>query len=221
MRLPWLKPADPSVAEAAAGGEDAQPFPTLGYALEALFRQKAKPEILDLGPLCGDTLVYLADRGARVAVVDFDPPPPFVADPDDATGAGPEPLRIDQPDGRFDLVLAWERFDFVDDARVESFTAELRRVLVPGGRLSLIAMNSIPTAPVTSGRPARYRVSGDDRASREELPEAPRPRFCRPTRDIERALAPLSVEKLQLHRNQMREFLAILPARKSAAGGAG
>ena len=213
MRLPWVRSSAPSAADAPSAPSGAQPCPTLGHALEALFRQKAKPEILDLGPLCGESLVYLADRGARVAVEAFDPPPPPVAD---EAAAAAEPLRIDQPDARFDLVLVWEQFDFVDDTRVEAFTAELRRLLAPGGRLLLIAMNSIPTAPVTSGRPARYRVTADDQVCREELPVATRARWCRPTRDIERALAPLAVEKLHLHRNQLREFLAIRPLPKKA-----
>jgi SAM-dependent methyltransferase len=182
----------------------------LGHALEALFRQKSKPEILDLGPLCGDTLVYLADRGARVAVEEFDRPPP--RDEADPEAPPPDPLSVDQPDERFDLVLAWEQFDFVDDQSADELAAEVRRVLAPGGRLLMIAMNNSPTSPVTSGRPARYRLTGDDQVVREELPGEPLRRWCRPTRDIERALAPLKVEKLHLHRNQTREFLAIRPA---------
>jgi 2-polyprenyl-3-methyl-5-hydroxy-6-metoxy-1,4-benzoquinol methylase len=215
LKLPWRQSS--GSAQPPVASPEEQKCPTLGHALESLFRQKEKPEILDLGPLCGDTLTYLANRGARVAVEEIRMPPAVAASAVGEPSVGEdeaevEPITIDQADERFDLVLGWEALDFIDDARLDQVMAELCRVLVPGGRLLFIAMNNSPTAPVTSGRRARYRVTADDQVVREELQADPIPRWCRPTRDIERSLSPLKVEKLHLHRNQTREFLAMRPA---------
>jgi hypothetical protein len=56
---------------------------------------------------------------------------------------------------------------------------------------------------------SRYRLLGDDRFLREEIPGSERQRWAFPTRQIEQALAPLSIQALHLQRNQMREFLAL------------
>ena len=55
--------------------------------------------------------------------------------------------------------------------------------------------------------PGRYRVVDDDRIIREESGIKARRRWVHPTRDIERALAPLTIDGLHLQRNQLREFV--------------
>jgi SAM-dependent methyltransferase len=176
--------------------------------LKAVFKSE-RPEILDLGPLCGETVVYLADRGARVSVEELDVPPP--GEPVGGDDAPPpvRPLRIDQPDETFDLVLAWEQCDFIPDDRLDEFGAELRRVLRPGGWLLLFSLNRKLGDEAPADRPSRYRIVADDRVSREPTSFAPQRRWLYPTRRIERALEPMSIQTLHLQRNQMREFLAL------------
>lgn len=214
MRLPWRRdPASTAGRPPAArpSGESAQSCASLGRALERVLKGE-QARILDLGPFCGESAVYLAGRGARVSVEQFEAPPPQPPrDPQESPDEEPPPLpplRIDQEDGIFDLVLAWEHTDFVPPERLRDFGSELRRVLAEGGYALLFARNSPADDDSAWTRPGRYRVIADDRLVREEGTGPARARWVHPTREIERALAPLAIQGLHLQRNQVREFLA-------------
>jgi hypothetical protein len=187
-------------------GLEEQSCPGMARALDRVLSRGRSPEILDLGQVCGSSAVYLAGRGAKVSVEDFEPP--RAAGPD-AAGV---PIRIQQPDGKFDLVLAWEHLDFVPPDRLSEFTAEIGRILAPDGWLLLFSRDG-NGAPIEHDRPASYRITADDRMVRTPTTGAARPRWMRPNRAIEHALAPLTVEGIHLRRNGIREFLA----RKSIA----
>ena len=126
--------------------------------------------------------------------------------------SGPEGLRIyvDHPDGEFDLILAWEWWDFVPKERAAEFGVELRRLLKDGGRLLLFSLNDSQPKGVASPL-HRYRVVDEEQVFRTIVADSSRPRWFYPTREIERLLAPMSIQALHLHRNQMREFLANKP----------
>ena len=170
-----------------------------------------KPEVLDLGPLCGASAVYLAGRGARVSVEEFEPPPPTPPrDPALPAGEQPpkQPVRIEQEAGRFHLILAGEHIDFVPPDRLADFGAEIRRVLAEGGYLLLFARNSEAKKDAAARRPGRFRIIADDKLLHEDSGLPDRQRWVHPTREIERALAPLAIQGIHLQRNQIREFLA-------------
>lgn len=187
------------------------PCGSLARILARVFRE-GKPEVLDLGPMCGETVVYLAGRGARVHVVDFDPPPPTPPRRPGEIFVEKPTLHFDQPDGKFDLVLAWELTDFVPPDRLPDYGAELRRVTRDGGWLFLF---SHLQPPAQSESLVRYRLLADDMVVREVTDFPPVPRYVHPTREIERALAGFAIQGIQLQRNQMREILAL----KAGVGG--
>jgi hypothetical protein len=166
-----------------------------------------KPQILDLGPFCGDTAVYLADKGARVSVEEFEPP--RAASPDDPEGAPPYPVRLEQDDDRFDLVLAWERVDFTPPERLRELGSEIHRVLAEGGYLLLMAQNKPGARGPQPDLPRRFRLVADDQLMQSTVEGSPQLRWTHPTREIERALAPLSIQGIHLQRDQTREFLAL------------
>jgi hypothetical protein len=173
--------------------------------LARIFRT-SHPEILDLGPMCGETVVYLARRGARVTVEPFTPPQPV---PPRRPGQPPPdvpPLRIEQPDGKYQLVLAWEQYDFVPPERLTDFGAELRRVLDDDGWLFLFS-HMKPESEADP--PARFRLLADDMIVREESGMKRRRRWAHATRDIERSLAGFSIQSVHLQRSQIREFAAL------------
>jgi len=175
----------------------------MARALESIFR-KENPRVLELGPFCGDTVVQLAERGARVWVDVFEPP----EQPTDPEQPAPE-LRINHPDESFDLVLAWEWMDFLPVERLTEFSAELRRLLVVGGWLLLFSLNGPAGDKGGLDRPGCYRMLAEDRLRREPGNGDKRHRWVYPTRKIEGVLAPLKIQTLHLQRNQMREFLAL------------
>jgi len=217
VKLPWRQ-ADAAVLPGVSGAEMPEPgghaCPSLVKALDRCFKHD-KPEILDLGPFCGSTAVQLANRGARVSVTEFQPPATvLVADPHKPADGGPPgpALRIDQDDARFHLVLGWEHIDFTPPERLAEFGAELHRVLADSGLVLLFALNNLPRDSPMARTLGRYRLSddaADDRIVREAVPAGGRRRHTHPTREIERALAPLSIQGIHLQRNQMREFLAL------------
>ena len=191
-----------SAAPVAAAG---QPCGGLGRALARAFRE-GKPQILVLGPLCGESVVFLAGRGARVHVDQVDIPEPI---PKKQPGEPPPaitPFKIGHPSGAFDLILAWEMLDFVPPDRLHEFGAEIVRLIRGGGQIVLFAHQKPPSDRAVL---PRYRVLADDMVVREE-PAAPAiPRYTHPNREIERAIAGLSVQNIHLQRNQMREILAL------------
>jgi len=187
----------------------AQPCAALAKALDRIQRLD-KPQILDLGPFCGESAVHLADRGARVSVAEFEPPPPpppvDLDAPDDAFEV--EPLRLDFPDGQFDLVFLWELIDFIPRTRLDEFGVELHRVLANGGWALVFSQSGQPDK-IAARRPPRYRIVDGDKLTRELTAGPPLPRYGHPTREIERALSPLTIQGIHLQRNQMREFLVV------------
>jgi len=185
---------------AAAG----QPCGGLGRAVARVFRE-GKPQILVLGPLCGESVVFLAGRGARVHVDEVELPAPTPKRHPGEPPAVLRPVKIDQPSGAYDLVLAWEMLDFVPPDRLPEFGAEIVRLLKVGGQLVLFAHLK---PPADQAMLPRYRLLADDLIVREESGVGPLPRYTHSNMMLERAIAGLSVQNIHLQRNQMREILA-------------
>jgi len=183
--------------------------PSLAKALERISRLD-KPQVLDLGPLCGSTAVFFANRGARVCVEGFEAPSPLPRKDKHGEDEVPkmEPFRIDQPSDGFDLVLAWEAIDFTPPDRLQEVAAELQRLLREKGLVFILSRNTTGARKTTQERPARFRAMAEDRLRREPTGAAERTRWVHPTREIERALKPLSVLGIHLQRDQTREILA-------------
>ena len=185
---------------AAAG----QPCGGLGRAIARALRE-GKPEILVLGPLCGESVVFLAGRGARVHVDEVELPEPAPSRQPGETPPALRPVRLEHPSDAFDLVLAWEMLDFVPPERLHEFGAEIVRVLRVGGQLVAFAHQKPPSERAIL---PRYRLLADDLIVREEPGASTRRRYVHPNREFERAISGLSVQSIHLQRSQMREILA-------------
>jgi hypothetical protein len=171
---------------------------------------RPKPQILDLGPLCGSTAVFLANRGARVSVDDFQPPPPLPKKSKDDTEPPPvDPFRIDQPDGEFVLILGWEAVDFTPPDRLEEVVREMRRLVRENGLILMLSRSATGARKAVQDTPARFRVEAEDRLAREIVGGATSTRWVHLTREIERVLKPFSILGIHLQRDQTREILAL------------
>lgn len=206
-----LKPREresvaPATAGAAAQGSalGGRPCGALARVLARALRE-GKPEILVLGPLSGDSVVYLASRGARVHVEDFELPPPIPPRRPGEPPAEVAPFHLDQPAGFFHLVLAWEIVDFVPPDRIAEYGGELRRVMRDGGSLFFFSHSRPDPA---DDRVSRYLLLADDLIVRQIVEKDRRPRYVHPTRDIELALRGFAIQGIQLQRTQMREITA-------------
>lgn len=190
---------------AASAARMGRPCGGLARSLARAFRE-ARPDILDIGVLCGDSVIYLAGRGSRIHVEEVEAP---VATPERRPGEPPPavvPFRLEQPDGLFHLVLAWEVVDFVPPDRLAEFGAELRRVLRDGGGVFFFS-HAHPDS--STERPPRYLMLADDLIVRQESARDPLRRHVHPTREIERALSGFNIQGIHLHRNQLREISAV------------
>jgi SAM-dependent methyltransferase len=193
-----------SIADASPVAAAGQPCGGLGRALARVFRD-GKPQILVLGPLCGESVVFLAGRGARVHVDEVELPEPVPMRPPGEVAPPVRPVKLDHPSDAFDLVLAWEMLDFVPPDRLHEFGREIVRVLRVGGQLIAFAHQKPPSERAIL---PRYRLLADDLVVREEPGAPPLRRYVHPNREFERAIAGLSVQSIHLQRSQMREILA-------------
>ena len=193
-----------------SGHADVRSCPSLAKALKRI-SNLAKPQILDLGPLCGATAVFLANHGARVCVEDFQPPPPHPKKSPDDDGDPPavEPFRIDQPSDEFDLLLGWEAIDFTPPDRLEEVVAEMKRLVRENGLIFLLSRSASRVRKTVQDIPGRFRVEAEDRLSREPAGSKTSTRWGHLTREIERVLKPFSVQGIHLQRDQTREILAL------------
>ena len=160
--------------------------------------------------------MFLANRGARVSVEDFVPPPPLPkkSKHDDEEPAAVEPFRIDQPGGEFDLILGWESVDFTPPDRLEEVVGEMKRLVRENGLILLLSRNSTGARKAVQDVPGRFRVEAVDSLTREPGGIAASTRWVHLTREIERVLKPFSILGIHLQRDQTREILALRKPRK-------
>lgn len=215
MKFFWNQESSAPVAPAdreIGGGPATQACPSLSKALKKLFREEgASPRVLDLGPFSGESAVYLARLGARVTVEEFNHLP-FNRAPEDDDDVPAPVLKIDAPDGAFDLILAWEHFDYLPRNELDRWGAELRRVLADGGWLLFFARNpKLGNSEAEVEAPQRFRITGDDSLTVTETGWEGRLRYAHPTRLLETAVSPMKVNGIHLQRNQTREFLIQKP----------
>jgi hypothetical protein len=105
-------------------------------------------------------------------------------------------------------VLAWEHLDFVPPERLSDFGSELARVTAPGGFVLLFSRDHGTRGEVAGERIGSYRLVADDRMIFRPARGAVARRWSYPARDLEHALAPLSIQGIQLKSGRMREIVA-------------
>jgi len=198
---------DGAVAASSPQGEgtvDAIRSPGLRRVLDRVFRD-GKVRVLDLGPSFGESIIEIARRGAQVTVDEFRPPRPVPrADAGGDPPPPPTPVRFDHDDDSFDLVLLWERLDFVPPDRLREFGQEVRRVLKVGGWILALSSSRKEPRRASAGR---VRILDDDRIAREPSGEPERNRWAHPNRDLERALDGIAIQGIHLHRDGLREIV--------------
>lgn len=221
MPFKWTRPGGPQTSLDPPPGlnpEAVEGFVCKGLkkALERVFRLQ-RPEILNLGPLCGDSVIFLAGKGARVHVDEFVPPPPAPPRVQGKPAPPAPPVQLVHPENAFHMVLAWDLVDFTPPGSLPTVGPELARILKPGGWLFLLSQANRAGAALAGGgqeqysKPGLYRILNDSQVIPGTVARQGRMRrWIHPNRDLERALAPLRIQGTHLLRNQLREYTALL-----------
>lgn len=196
------KPTPPEPGEAASGQHQSLALPLLVKRLGGGLRRR----VLDLGPAVGGNVAFLAGLSCRVHIADLQQSlfPPDEARPTMSDEAFEKLLGEDLPSGEgFDVILAWDLFDYLEESRIGVLSCHLGR-LCPAGSLLLVLASTRREIP---DRPNRFEIVDSDHLAYE--PDAgllrPGPRYKEPV--LRRCLPEFEVESTFLLRNGIQEYL--------------
>jgi hypothetical protein len=159
------------------------------------------PQILDIGPICGQNIDYFINRYTRIHVCDL------------MQRLAPEPLQpieaeslvpwFDYNENSFDGIHLWDVPDHLDDRALKQLVALCCVILKPNGLLMVIASTTTYPQPYQ-----HYMVIGDEMMVTLMKSTSFRlSYFHRSNRDIEMAMKPLEQSCSFVCMNGVREFM--------------
>jgi len=205
-----LPPADLSIAsEPFRVGTETFRSPALEILLRHLQTQR-KHYVLDLGPACGSNVEFLARFGCKLYIADLldgaFPGTRVASEPPRAGREVHDRLPVAREDAQFDVILAWDLFNYIRSDALQALCGRLRQLRRQGGVLfALISTRSrIPAEPM------RFRIVDDRHLSYEVSSLATRrsPRYV--SSEMERLLPGFRVTRSFLLRNGMQEYVFTL-----------
>ena len=195
-------------ARAVAAQAEAEPEVHRSLALPALFdamSRSPKVNVLDLGSAVGTNVEYLSRFGCRLSIEDLFASRSAAAEEGDL---GPDFFArlLTVPEGtQFDIVLAWDLYNYLSRKELRHLAAALRRLCRPGALVfSLMWIHkTIPAQPI------RFRIQGPDQLlyERRTAVERPGPRF--PPAELNQAMIGFRVDRTFLLRHGIQEYLFI------------
>lgn len=180
---------------------------SLGFALIAdHLRTCDRPKVLDLGPSVSANIGFLSQFRCKVYVEHFaELLDNFNVHTDDSDAHKATVQRFLQPygDNRFDLILAWDIFNYLEFNAL----AALIRYLNTCCRENALLFALIAIGAEIRERPARFEIVDEQQLRYEVDPRAPRryPRLS--ISDLLRRLPELAVQRTFLLKNGMQEYV--------------
>jgi len=178
--------------------------------LLGVLRPGARHAVLDLGPPLAANVQYLAALSCRVRIADLHRSLSLESVESrrpEAVGALLDRLLPLAPGERFDALLAWDVFDYLDRGEAAALAKRLVALLRPGGLL----MALFTTERRTEAASRRYIIADADHLRHRPAPGARWARTVWPLGDIEVLLAPLEVRQSHLLAHRQREMLLRRP----------
>jgi len=108
------------------------------------------------------------------------------------------------PDESFDAIVAWDIFNYYDQAAARLVAAEVRRILRPGGLVLAYFHARRHDEPEP---PGRYRILDERNVARDPLGGPLMRRTVYQNRDIEKMFTGLRIVELYFLKNGVREIL--------------
>jgi hypothetical protein len=160
-----------------------------------------KPEVLDLGPACGNNISFFLPRVSRLHVCDafFH----LIMAIKQGSDAEKHIQLINYKESSFDGIHLWDLPDHLESKTLSLLVRRLHMLLKPKGMLTMIASNTSGTQPYPL-----YFVIRDDGAVRLQKTTSQRfSYFYRPNRDIEQIMKPFRQTSSFICTNGIREFI--------------
>jgi hypothetical protein len=178
-------------------------------ALAALCEEirRRKLTVLDLGSAVGSNVEFLSQYGCKLFIEDL-----YAALAGRAPGDGDlagssffaEFLSLPE-DTRFDVVLAWDLFDYLQRKELAAFAEQLRRYTDRGACIfSLISYHK--TIPA---QPYRFRIKDDQHLIYERRTDAERPSPRLAPAEVTNLLKGFRVDRSFLLKHGIQEYLLV------------
>lgn len=179
-------------------------------ALAALFEgiRGRKVNVLDLGPAVGSNVEFLSPYGCKLYIEDLYAALSTRTTGDEGDLAGPEffaEFLALPEDTRFDVVLAWDLFNYLHRKELAAFSEQLRRYSQKGTLLlSLISYHKqIPAQPY------RFKIKDEETLvyERRTAIERPSPRLA--PAEVTGLLKGFRVDRSFLLKHGIQEYLLV------------
>lgn len=199
---------DPSAKSSGGGTQTASETEVhKSLALPAVFEtmSRAKANVLDLGSAVGSNVEHFSQFGCKLSIEDLYQTRTASADGQELDASFFEQF-LPLPDGpQYDVVFAWDLFNYLSRKELAHLTARLRQACRPGAQvLALIWIHkTIPAQPI------RFRFKGTDQLvyDRRSTLERPGPRF-QPA-EINQVMKGFRVDRSFLLRHGIQEYLFV------------
>jgi len=168
--------------------------------VEAIERRQ-EVQVLDVGPVCGENISFLAHRVRRLYVCDM-----FLrVDRDRRKGV---PLswtwqHLDYPPQSFDGILLWDLVDHLDDREVVRLVELCRTMVRPSGMVTVFVLGEHVLSHVVNS----FVIGDGFRLHLRPQPHLDLPLHVRQNQEVLSLLTPFIPVKSFIYRNGLREFL--------------
>lgn len=164
-------------------------------------RERPEPRLLDIGPVCGENIDYLARQVYKHYVCDM-----FLR-LDRSRRKGQPPGRVwqqlDYPAGHFDGILLWDLPDHLDDNEVSRLVKLCHRMIRPKGQVVLFALGDHGVMPQVHS----IIIGQDYQITPRVQDHLDLPLYIRQNREVLALMAPFNPVKSVIFRDGLREFL--------------
>jgi hypothetical protein len=166
-----------------------------------MLEKRQRPEVLDLGPVCGNNISFFLDRSSRLYQCDsFSRSVRELKRDSDADEIF---SHLEIRENSLDGIHLWDVPDHIDNRTLSLLVNKLHSFLKPDGLLMMIASTSTAAQP----SPLYFVIRDDCAVVLERSTSARLSYVYRPNRDIERNLIPFRQVNSFICTNGVREFL--------------
>ena len=188
----------------------AEPDVHRSLALSALFDdiRGRRMQVLDLGSAVGSNVEFLSQFGCKLYIEDLWAALAARTPSGEGDLLGPEFFAefLSIPDDtRFDVIFAWDLFNYLQRKELAQFAIHLRRYCTPGARLFAL-MSILKTMPA---QPYRFKIQDEQHLvyERRTSGERPSPRYV--PSEMTDNFKGFHVDRSFLLRHGIQEFLLV------------